>query len=239
MMNAFEHNFETNLPFCSAVIVAGGSSVRFGADKLFADLMGKPVLAHSIEALAGCELVQEIVLVAREDIQTEARELAERYGRGKVSTVVPGGATRPESAMAGVVAVSAKAELIGIHDGARPLATQDLIRDAFMAAQLHGAAAPAIGVKDTIKMAADRFVCSTPDRQILLAVQTPQCFRAGLIRDALAFSLKNIPTVTDDCAAVEAMGERVYLSQGSEENIKITSPVDLILAEAILRGRQL
>lgn len=233
-----ENNSQSNQAFCSAVIVAGGSSVRFGADKLFADLMGKPVLVHSIEALACCELIQEIVLVVRNGILAEAQKLAERYGRGKVSALVPGGATRLESALAGVAAVSARAELIGIHDGARPLATQDLIASAFEAAQLYGAAAPAVGVKDTIKIAADRFVCSTPDRQNLLAVQTPQCFRAGLIKEALAHAMKALPAVTDDCAAVEALGERVYLSLGSEENIKITSPVDLMLAEVILRRRQ-
>lgn len=226
------------MAFCSAVIVAGGSSVRFGADKLFAELDGQPVLGRSIAALAACDCVQEIVLVVRENIIPHAQELAKIYGRGKVRAVVPGGETRVQSACAGVFTVSPKAEIIAIHDGARPLVSEDIVLDAVWGAHRHLAAAPAIPVKDTVKIAADGVVQSTPDRKTLFAVQTPQVFRTEIIKAALTNAVKNAPQVTDDCSAAEAIGAKITLTQGSEENLKITTPLDLELAEAILRRRK-
>lgn len=230
---------QERLPFCSAVIVAGGSSVRFGADKLFADIAGHPVLGRSISVLAACEAIREIVLVVRDAVLLPAKELAATYGAGKVSAVVSGGETRALSALAGVSAVSDKAEIIAIHDGARPLVTEAVILDSLWAAYRHAAAAPAIAVKDTIKIASDSFVASTPDRSSLFAVQTPQVFRAEIIRAALTKAAESGSTVTDDCSAAEAIGAKICLTQGLEENIKITTPLDLEIAEAILRRRKL
>ncbi len=228
---------QKRIPFCSAVIVAGGSSVRFGADKLFAEISGSSVLARSIRAFASCEFIQEIVLVVREEILPQAQSLAQAIAGPKLRAVVPGGSTRAQSSFAGVMAVSPAAELVAIHDGARPLVSHEVILDALWGAHRHHAAAPAVPVKDTIKIASDRVVTETPDRSRLYAVQTPQVFRCELIKAALTSAMEKQTPVTDDCSAAEAIGIPVYLTEGSEENIKITTPLDLELSEAILRRR--
>lgn len=225
------------LPHCAAVIVAGGSSSRFGADKLFAEIGGKPVLGMSLEAFATAACVQEIVLVVRESILDRAARLARVYGGGKVRLVVPGGETRVLSSYAGVMSVSKRAKLIAIHDGARPLITERVISDAVWGAYRHLAAAPAIAVRDTIKIAYDGVVAETPDRSALFAVQTPQVFQADVIRAALVNAAQKQLAVTDDCAAAEAIGTPITLTPGSEENIKITTPLDIAVAEQIVKGR--
>ena len=139
--------------------------------------------------------------------------------------------------MNGMVAVSDKRGLVAIHDGARPLIETKTIESTVARARQYHAAAPAIPVKDTIKTAKEHFVVDTPDRSALYAVQTPQIFDYDLLRGALKNALdKNLP-ITDDCSAVEILGMSVYLCDGSEENIKITTPMDLILAKAILDRR--
>lgn len=227
------------VPFCSAVIVAGGSSVRFGADKLFTPVTGRPALSRTLEAFAACRYISEIILVVRPAVLDKARMLATEWGGGKLKAVIPGGSTRAESSWRGVSAVSPEAELIAIHDGARPLVTEPVIFDAVRCAWEHGAAAPAIPVKDTIKESEGGFVTNTPERSRLFAVQTPQVFSASLIQNALSYAVENRLPLTDDCSAVEALGQKVFLSQGSEENIKITTPLDIELAEGILRRRML
>ena len=223
------------LPYAAAVIVAGGSGSRFGGDKLMADLDGMSVLARTLHAFEAAEEIQQIVVVAREDALQTVADLCRAYG--KVTAVVPGGDTRAKSCLAGVMAVSPRAELIAIHDGARPLVTADVIQDALWTAHRHMAAIPAVPVRDTIKQADTGVVCSTPDRASLFAVQTPQCFQADLIRAALQDAVQNAPEVTDDSLAVERIGGRIYLSKGSEENIKSTTPLDLAFGEIILSRR--
>ncbi len=226
------------LPYAAAVIVAGGSARRFGSDKLMEDLAGLPVLVRSLLAFERCEPIDAIVVAARADRVDEVRALCGRYGVSKLSAVVPGGDTRAKSCLAGVMAVPPEAELIAIHDGARPLVTGDVILDALWTAYRHTAALPAVPVRDTIKEAEDGVVTATPNRSRLWAAQTPQCFQADLIRAALQDAAANAPEVTDDCLAVERIGGRIYLSKGSEENIKITTPLDLKLARALLAERR-
>lgn len=227
------------LPYCAAVIVAGGSSERFGSDKLFAEIDGKPVLGMTLEAFAAADCIQEIILVVRESILDRAARLARAYGGGKVKLVVPGGKTRARSSYAGVMSASKRARLIAIHDGARPLVSEEVIEQALWAAHRHIAAAPAIPVRDTVKIARDSLVESTPDRSTLFAVQTPQVFQADIIRAALVNAVQNDLSITDDCAAAEAIGTPITLTQGSEENIKITTPLDLAMAEQIVSRRKL
>ena len=222
---------------CSVVVVAACSSVRMGEDKLFMDLEGKPVLAWTLQAIDGCAFVDEIVLVAREDRLEEAAKLCRDFAIGKVHKVIIGGKTRNESALAGVSAVSRDAKIILIHDGARPLITEDVIYDAMHTAAMFKCAAPGVPVTDTVKETEGDRVVNTPDRSRLSAVQTPQAFLSEIIKGALTAAVKSGKEYTDDCAAVEAMGFPVRISKGSRENIKITSPVDLKLAAAILRGR--
>ena len=225
-------------PYVSAVVVAGGSGTRFGGDKLMADLAGVPVLVHALRAFDRSPLINEIVLVTRKEILGEMAEFCARYGIQKVTRVVSGGKTRLESSYVGVASVSPKCGVIAIHDGARPLVTQNVIENALWQANRKGAAVPAVGVRDTIKQAKDSVVYATPDRTELFAVQTPQCFQADLIRTALSAALDKAPNITDDCMAVERLGGHIWLTEGSEENIKITTPLDLVLAEVIIQRRK-
>lgn len=225
-------------PDAAAVIVAAGSGARFGGDKLSADLLGAPVLARSLAAFETAPLIKEIVLVVREDGLAAAGELCRAYDISKATVIVPGGETRALSCFAGVMAVSDGMELIAIHDGARPLVTGELIENTLWDAYRHGAAVPAVPVRDTVKKADGRVVTETPDRKKLFAVQTPQCFQRDIIRGALMDAAKNAPEITDDCGAVERIGGQIWLSEGSEENLKITTPLDLALAELILQRRE-
>ena len=219
---------------CSAVIVAAGSAQRMqGIDKLLAPLDGVPVLRRSIEALASAPEITELIVVTRADRLEAVQALCE--GLSKPVSVVPGGKTRAESVLCGLSA--AAMPYVAIHDGARPLVTVELIDEVLDAARVYLAAAPAVPVRDTIKVAHDGIVEHTPDRSALFAVQTPQVFAADLLKAALQSAIADGATVTDDCSAVERLGKEVRLTEGSEENIKITTPVDLAIAEAILQRR--
>lgn len=225
------------VPFASAVIVAGGSGSRFGGDKLAAELGGLSVLARTLLRFEDAELIKEIIVAAREDAIPDVADLCRRYRITKAANIVPGGKTRLLSSLNGVLATSKKAEIVAVHDGARPLVTDKIIQDAVWAAHLHSAAAPAVPVKQTVKLARDRIVLDTPERAALFAVQTPQCFQRDLLIAALTTAEEEAPDVTDDCMAVERIGGQVWLTDGDEENIKITTPLDLGIAELILKRR--
>ncbi len=216
--------------YCTVVVVAAGNSTRMGKDKLFLELDGVPVLARTLKALDGCQAVDEIIVVTRKETLDEIASMRDAYKLTKLKKVVIGGATRTESALAGVSEADKKAKIICIHDGVRPFVTNEIIEDVVHYAVLYHAAAPAVPVKDTIKMAAAGVVTETPDRSRLYAVQTPQAFQADIIKAALTKAVTDGVSYTDDCAAVEAIGVHAYLSRGSEENIKITTPPDLFLA---------
>ena len=165
--------------------------------------------------------------------------LCKTYGITKCSKVVRGGESRCHSVLLAALEASPEARLLAVQDGARPLVTPALIDRTVEAAAKCGAAAPAVPVKDTIKtVAEDGAVTGTPDRSTLRAVQTPQVFEADLLKAALQSALENEVPVTDDCSAVERLGKVVYLIDGNEENLKITTPVDLVIAEAILAERE-
>ena len=222
---------------CSAVVVAAGSSVRMGEDKLFIDLGGKPVLARTLEALNGCDCVNEIVVVTRADCLEKVSSLCVEYAINKVTKVVCGGKNRNESALSGISEIRRDAKVVIIHDGARPFVTEEIVRSTVHAAALYKCAAPGIPVTDTIKMAAEDCITGTLDRSRLVAMQTPQAFLPDLIKTALTKAVRDDISYTDDCAAVEALGAIVHLTEGSPENIKITRPLDVKLAEAILQCR--
>ena len=228
---------KVNNTTCSVVVVAAGSSVRMGEDKLFMPLEGKPVLAWTLQALDRCSFVDEIILVAREDRLEQAAELCRQFEIRKACKVIIGGKNRNESALAGVSAVKRDAGIILIHDGARPLVTEDVVYDAMHTAAIYKCAAPAIPVTDTIKEKNNDLVVNTPNRADLAAVQTPQAFWADIIKGALSAAVREGKEYTDDSAAAEAMGFKVHLSKGSVENIKITGPLDLQVAAAIIRSR--
>ncbi len=225
-------------PACSAVIVAAGASSRMeGIDKMMASLGELPVLVHTLYAFQDCSAVDEIILVPREDLLVEAARLCKDFQLDKVRKVIVGGAERSQSVQAGLREVREDVSLIAIHDGARPLVPQAVIAQAVEQAAKTGAAAPAAPLTDTIKRGEKGLAVETVDPSALWAVQTPQVFEAGLIRAALKKALEDGAAITDDCAAVERLGMKVVLTPGSRENLKITTPLDLILGEAILTAR--
>lgn len=229
---------EAPRPYCAAVIAAAGSSQRYGGEnKLLAPLDGLSVLAHTLRAVERAERVDEIVIAAREEELLPYADVCKSIGIQKPCKVVVGGATRTESVLRAALETSEKTRLIAVQDGARPLVTPELIDRVIEQAAAVAAAAPAIPVRDTIKVADGRIVKETPARATLFAVQTPQVFDAALLRAALQSALTDGAEVTDDCSAVERLGKAVYLTEGDEENIKITTPLDLMLAEAIIRKR--
>lgn len=223
-------------PGCAMVVVAAGSSQRMGQDKMFLELDGRPVLAHTLAALEASDRVEEIVVVTREDLVGLVAALARNMALSKVKKVVRGGATRVESAQLGVAEVSPQAKLIGIHDGARPFVSSQVMERVVDKAAQTGAAAPAIPVQDTIKVAVNGVVDHTPDRATLFAVQTPQIFDGDLIRGALTKAMQDNAPLTDDCSAVERLGMPVSLVEGDRSNIKLTTPADLAVARVILEG---
>lgn len=221
---------KTNSACCTAVIVAAGSSSRMnGVDKVMADLGGKPVIWYAVRAFDIHPSISEMIVVTRQELVEPIAKLCADSGFSKVRLVVVGGETRMDSVLIG--AAQARCPWIAVHDAARPLVPQRVITDAVMKAVEFGAAAPAIPVKDTIKTAENGAVTSTPPREKLFAIQTPQVFDADLLRAALEQAIKDEAAVTDDCSAVERIGMRVFLSDGAEENFKITTPADLKLAK--------
>ena len=232
-MGLFRRKKKKAEPLCSAVIVAAGSSSRMGFDKLLADVGGTPVLVRCLEAFQQASSISEIVVVTREELVPEVARLCQEFQLTKVTKVIRGGENRTQSARLGTLEANRDVPLIAIHDGARPFVTVQVIEDAVAQAGKTGAAAPAVPVKDTIKTVKDGLVERTLDRTQLYAVQTPQVFDASLIRAALQKALEDGVELTDDCAAVERLGMKVVLTAGDDRNIKLTTPVDLLLGERL------
>ena len=203
---------------CAAVVVAAGNATRMkGTDKIMTELCGEPLILHTLRAFQQSEDIQEIVLVRR---------------------VCRGGESRAASVQAGLDQISKQCSLVAIHDGARPLVSQTVIHDAVCKAAKFHAAAPAVPVKDTVKMVHGGIVEATPDRKSLYGVQTPQVFELNLYRAALAKAMTEKVELTDDCSAAEHYGVNVIITEGSDENLKVTTPTDLVLAEALMKRRQ-
>ena len=221
------------LRYCGAVIVAAGNASRMGGiDKVMAPLLGEPMLVRTVRTFQESDVIREIVIVTRKDLLPQVKALC--TGFDKVKTVVEGGADRQSSVSAGLDALSRKVALAAIHDGARPLVSLEVIERTVRAANTYAAAAPAIPVKDTIKAVQGGIVKETPDRSKLQAVQTPQVFDLDLLLGALKNAGDKKLSITDDCSAVEAMGMSVKIVEGDERNIKVTTPLDLKIAQMFL-----
>lgn len=226
-------------PVACAVIVAAGSSQRMGGgNKLLAEIAGAPVLAHTLLAFERCDAIASIVLVCREQDILPFSELARTYGAQKVITVTRGGESRTASVLAGVQACPEGTLLVAVHDGARPLVPEQVITQAVLAAAACGAAAPIVPLKDSIKHIADGNIAADVPRERIAAVQTPQVFERELLERALTTAARGNRLFTDDCAAVEALGVPVRATEGSYYNIKITTPEDVLVAEALMQGEQ-
>jgi len=210
----------------AVIIAAGGSGKRMGRPKQFLPLAGKAVVEWTIEVFRKIKTVEQIVLAVPEDDLERAKNLG--------VTVVAGGEERGDSVKNGLKAISPDCDLVIIHDGARPLITPDIIEKAISEAKEYGAAIVGVPAKDTIKRVGDDLVIKdTVDRQALWQAQTPQIFKYEIITRAYAKKR----SATDDAKLVEDLGIKVKMVMGSYENIKITTPEDLIVAEAILRSR--
>ena len=225
------------LKTCGAVIVAAGNASRMGGiDKVMAPLKREPMIARTVRTFQDCDAISEIVIVTRPDLILPITELTREMP--KVRAVVAGGKSRQESVNLGLNALSDKVKLAAIQDGARPLITWQVIDRVVRAAHTHGAAIPCIPVKDTIKVGKGGLVQETPDRATLFAAQTPQVFDFDLLRGALKKAELDGYAVTDDASAVEYMGMKVKIVEGDERNIKVTTPMDLKIAEMLLEEMQ-
>ena len=225
------------LKACGAVIVAAGTASRMGGiDKVMAPVGGEPMIVRTVRAFQNCDAIRQIVVVTRQDLIVPISDLCHEFD--KVKAVMVGGSSRQESVEMGLGALSTDMKLVAVQDGARPLITDAVIDRTVRAAHTYGAAAPAILVKDTIKVVQGGIVASTPNRSTLRAVQTPQVFDLDLLKGALKKAKDDGAEVTDDCSAVELMGMSVKIVEGDERNIKVTTPMDLKIAEILLEEMQ-
>lgn len=221
---------------CGAVIVAAGNATRMGGiDKVMASVDGEPMILRSVRAFQESDVIRQIVIVTRQDLIVPLMDLCS--GFDKVRAVVVGGSDRSESVRAGLQALSSDIKLAAIHDGARPFITQQVIDRTVRAAHSYAAAAPGIPVKDTIKVVQGGVVRNTPERKSLLAIQTPQIFDVDLLKGALKKAALDKASITDDCSAVERLGMSVKIVEGDERNIKITTPMDLQLAQLLAKEK--
>jgi 2-C-methyl-D-erythritol 4-phosphate cytidylyltransferase len=223
----------------SAILVASGKGTRMGAgvDKLFLKVAGRPVVAHTWRRFDDAKCIGEIILVVREGRQRKFKELAAKFRFKKPFRIVIGGAERQDSVWNGLEALSASAEVVAIHDAARPCVSEELIVATIEAARETGAAVAAQPVTDTIKESADgRLIERTLDRSKLWSVQTPQTFRVAVIRRAISAARGKNLVLTDDTAACELISQPVRLVCGAQQNPKVTVPGDLPLIETLLRN---
>jgi 2-C-methyl-D-erythritol 4-phosphate cytidylyltransferase len=222
----------------TAIIVAAGSSQRVGFDKLFANIAGKPTIAHSIRAFQRADSVSEIIVVAREDRHGELRKISRDEDFKKVRSIIAGGEHRQDSVRAGLERLRAGAQYAAVHDAARPLTTPEQIERVFEQCRIHGAAALAEPISDTVKRAdGGLIVTGSVDRGQLYAMQTPQIFKRAVIEAAYRAARDKNVSVTDEVSAVELIGYKVILVVDDGYNFKITYPRDLALAEFVLNQR--
>lgn len=226
-MSTFKHT--------AAVIVAAGDSTRMNSEKSkqMISVGGKEVIAHTLLKFEQCVLITSIVVVCRSTEKAEMEEICKREKISKLTKVVAGGKTRQESVRNGVLACSDKADYFAIHDGARPFVSDDVITRLIVTAFLLGACAPGVHMKDTVKIVDDQGkIVSTPSRESMVFVQTPQVFEKSLYLNALESAKNTKEQFTDDCSLVEFSGMDVYIIEGEYNNIKITTPEDIMLAES-------
>lgn len=209
-----------------------------GVDKQSVSIDHMPVVARSAQALSECELVSEIILVCPAEKVGEYYRLVREFELERVSKVIGGGGSRQQSVFAGVQACDKQAKYYLIHDGARPLITPENVRACILAAFEHGAAAVGVKPKDTLKLVGkDGYISKTIDRAEMISIQTPQVFKADVYARAAKVALCEERDYSDDCQLVERLGERVFIVPGEYENIKITTPADLAVAQALLQLR--
>ncbi|MEJ2313748.1 MAG: 2-C-methyl-D-erythritol 4-phosphate cytidylyltransferase [Nitrospirota bacterium] len=220
-----------------AVVPAAGAGVRFGANKTFVRLLGKPVLAWTLGALAASGEVSEIIPVLREEDMEACLSLVEEHGIPKVRRVAPGGAERQDSVLSGLKLVGDEDSVVLVHDGVRPLLDAVLVSNVLKGLEGFDGSVCAVAPKDTIKeLAQDGTARSTPPRELLVAVQTPQAFGFRTLMEAYRKAAAEGYRSTDDSALVERAGGRINVVEGTYRNIKITTPEDMLVAELFLNN---
>ncbi len=225
----------------SVIIAAAGMSNRMGSkiNKQFIWIDGKPVLGHTIEKFEKCKYIDEIIIVCKEEeIEYCRREIVRKYKFRKVSNIVRGGKERQDSIYNGILALNEKTDIVLTHDGARPFVKTKNIEDGIRAVLEHGSCVIGVPVTDTIKVLKDEdTVETTPDRSRLWAAQTPQCFFKHILIEGYENAIKERYFGTDDSSIVERAGHKVKMIMGSYDNIKITTPEDIVIAESLSKDR--
>jgi 2-C-methyl-D-erythritol 4-phosphate cytidylyltransferase len=223
----------------TAIVLAAGKGARMkaGMNKQFIQLNGKPLLAHTLEVFQNCKLIDNIILVAgKEELQLCREEIIDTYGFDKVDKLVAGGSERQQSVYNGITQLGDSCEIVVIHDGARPVIKADIIERCIEGARTYGAVSAGMPAKETVKLLdSEGFVEYTPSRERVWVTQTPQAFRREIIREAHEAAIHKGITGTDDAYLVESLGLKVRMLECSYENIKVTTPEDIILAEIILK----
>lgn len=224
--------------FVSCIVAAGGSGTRMGANKnkLFLEIDGVAVIVHTLKTLQKSETISEIIVSAREEDIITISEYARIFGISKLKTIVKGGNTRAESVLSASKEVSCDCDLVMIHDGARPFVTEKIIDETVNKAAEYGAAACGVKPKCTLKSVGDSgFITDTVDREKTVEIQTPQVFDKELFDKMYSFDGETLKTATDDCILAEKCGVKIFVTEGSYKNIKITTPEDMEIAEIFLR----
>ena len=233
---------KSNKPFVSAVIVAAGRGTRMDMElnKQYIEIAGKPVLVRTLQVFEDCSKIEEVILVTNaQDIMYCKQQLIEIYGLNKVKSIVAGGDERQKSAYNGLCAISKDADIVMIHDGARPFIKTETICDCISQAKEFGGCVVAVPAKDTIKVAdKNGFIMETLDRSVLWSIQTPQVFTCEILRNAHRKAMEDGFIGTDDAVLVERLGHKLKLVMGSYDNIKITTKEDLSIAQAIVGKRE-
>lgn len=223
----------------TAIVVAAGSGNRFNSQtpKQFAEILGKPVIIHTLEKFEACESVSQIILVLPLDEISDFQSVIKDFNLKKIKTIVAGGTSRAASVLKGLNAIDPSTEIVAVHDGVRPLVSIAEIAATIQKAKETGAACLVAEVTDTIKQISDGKITATLDRTTLRRAMTPQAFRYKILRQAFD-QVDLYDEVTDECMLVEKLGQEIAYVEGSASNIKITHPEDRILADALLRESQ-
>lgn len=223
--------------YVSVIIAAAGMSNRMGSkiNKQFIAIDNKPILVHTIEKFEQSKYIDEIIIVSKEEeVDYCRKEIVRKYGFNKVSKIIRGGKERQDSIYNGLMALNENTDIVLTHDGARPFVKKEHIEDGIKGVIEHGACVVGVPVKDTIKVVSDTAVVHhTPKRSLLWAAQTPQCFWTYLIKKGYEHAMNEGIVGTDDSSLVEKMGHEIKMIMGSYDNIKITTPEDVIIAESL------
>lgn len=230
-----KHNF-----YVSCIVAAGGKGSRMGAEinKIFLDLCDIPVIAHTLKVLNDCDLINEIIIVTAECDLPGCNDIVKEFGFSKVKTITVGGKERQDSVSNGIREVSDNADIVMVHDAARPLVTNENLIEVINAAIEYGAAALGVPEKNTLKQVDENgFIVKTIDRNNVYAIHTPQVFTKNVIEQIYKNAYEQNISATDDCALAEIMDVKIKMVEDSYENIKITTQDDLVIAEQILYKR--